>query len=396
MGKTHSGILQGASGKVGGVVARKGRNGKTILATYQPNVKNPQTNKQMAQRIILATVGQAVSYLTPIIDHSWEGVAVGALSKEYFRKRNLAQLRSKAAYAFNHPSELGDVFMTTKNVNALIPNAYIISKGSLGNPRCKVVQGTAATDGNTPLKIEFPTSQIQATGTGTKEITMRQLMQALFGFTDNNDQLTLVCIQKTGTDILFAYEDAATPGDEIALTGMKAMRMYIDGIVNFDAHYTVYNSDAPITDLNGLIADLIDTAFESSDRTDEYFLTAISDYFRSSTNVTVAFDSATNVLSITPLLPFDINSLTMDSNDEDLLGYVYSAGIIRSHQNEDATWKYSNAVMVNNTPSESSDTNFGLAWRWAIPAWFKKVEIATDELYLQAGTNRNRIGEDFT
>lgn len=395
MGKTHSGILQGASGKVGGVVARKGRNGKTILATYQPNVKNPQTNKQMAQRIILATVGQAVSYLTPIIDHSWEGVAVGALSKEYFRKRNLAQLRSKAAYAFSHPSELGDVFMTTKNINALIPNAYVISKGSLGNPRCKVVQGTAETDGNTPLKIEFPTAQIQATGSGTKEITMRQLMQALFGFTDNNDQLTLVCIQKTGTDILFAYEDAATPGDEIALTGMKAMRMYIDSVVNFDAHYTVYNSEAPIADLNGLIADLIDTAFEPSDRTDEHFLTAISDYFRNSDSVTVAFDSATNVLYITPLLPFDINSLTMDPNDEDLLGYVYSAGLIRSHQNEDATWKYSNAVMVNNTPSESSDTNFGLAWRWAINAWFKKVEIATDELYLQAGTKRNRIGEDF-
>lgn len=396
MGTTKSGELWGVSGKVGQYVARKGRNGKTILAKYQPIVKNPRTNKQMAQRIILATVGQAVSYLSPIIDHSWEGVAVGAISKEYFRKRNLAQLRSKAAYAFDHPSEDGDVFMTTKNINALIPNAYVISKGSLGNPRCKVVKGAVEDEGQTPLKIEFPTVQIQATGSGAKEITMRQLMQSLFGFTDNNDQLTLVCIQKTGTDILFSYEDSATPGDMIALTGMKAMRMYIDGTVNFDAHYTVYNSEAPIADLNGLIADLIDTAFESSERTDEYFLTEISDYFRDSSNVTVAFDSATNVLSITPLSPFTINRLTVDPNDDDNLGYVYSAGLIRSHQNEDSSWKYSNAVMVNNTPAETSDFNFGLIWRYAIPAWFKKVEIATDELYLQAGTNRNRIGEDFT
>ena len=60
-------------------------------------VKNPQTEKQMVQRIILNTIAQAYSRMSPITDHSFEGIQTGQASMSFFMHRNMDSLRQKVA-----------------------------------------------------------------------------------------------------------------------------------------------------------------------------------------------------------------------------------------------------------------------------------------------------------
>ena len=79
----------------------------------------------MRQRMLMATIGAAYSYLKAIADHSFEGKTVGQQNMSEFMRLNLNKFRdaaqdSNAAYAMN---AYGD-----KLIN---PMRYILAKGSL-------------------------------------------------------------------------------------------------------------------------------------------------------------------------------------------------------------------------------------------------------------------------
>ena len=100
-------------------------NGEQITKERVTRVKNPRTISQMRQRMLMATIGAAYSYLKAITDHSFEGKTVGQQNMSEFMRVNLnkfrdAALNSKATYAMN---AYGD-----KLVN---PMRYILAKGSL-------------------------------------------------------------------------------------------------------------------------------------------------------------------------------------------------------------------------------------------------------------------------
>lgn len=99
--------------------------GEQITKERVTRVKNPRTISQMRQRMLMATVGAAYSYLKAIADHSFEGKTVGQQNMSEFMRINInkfrdAALDSNAAYAFN---AYGD-----KLIN---PMRYILAKGSL-------------------------------------------------------------------------------------------------------------------------------------------------------------------------------------------------------------------------------------------------------------------------
>lgn len=72
MGKFHNGVLGTMTGKVGGVVGRTWK-GINTVASYQPNVSNPRTNSQMAQRGKLSTLTALASQLnTGFIKPLWD------------------------------------------------------------------------------------------------------------------------------------------------------------------------------------------------------------------------------------------------------------------------------------------------------------------------------------
>lgn len=99
--------------------------GEQITKERVSKVKNPRTISQMRQRMLMATIGAAYSYLKVIADHSFEGKTVGQQNMSEFMRVNLNKFRdaaqnSNAAYAMN---AYGD-----KLIN---PMRYILAKGSL-------------------------------------------------------------------------------------------------------------------------------------------------------------------------------------------------------------------------------------------------------------------------
>ena len=117
-------FLGQAKGKVGSIVFSRAL-GKQISRTKPSSVKNPKTRAQNAQRAILATVAKAASIMTPIVDHSFAGVAYGAESVRHFRKININQLR--ALYMDGDPTG----YNLTPKGGAVVPNSYIVSQGNL-------------------------------------------------------------------------------------------------------------------------------------------------------------------------------------------------------------------------------------------------------------------------
>ena len=139
-------LLGHARGKVGSLVFSRS-NGQQIVRARAEQVKNPQTDAQMIQRILLNTISQAYSKMSAIVDHSFEGVPAGQKSMSLFMKRNLDALRNKLA-------EVGDLNASEPNVspinsNILAVNDYEIAKGSLPECTPREVSGTGAFTGIT-------------------------------------------------------------------------------------------------------------------------------------------------------------------------------------------------------------------------------------------------------
>lgn len=100
-------------------------NGEQITKERVSRVKNPRTISQMRQRMLMATIGAAYSYLKAITDHSFEGKTVGQQNMSEFMRLNLNKFRDasrndSAADAFNAYQD--------KLIN---PLRFIVAKGSL-------------------------------------------------------------------------------------------------------------------------------------------------------------------------------------------------------------------------------------------------------------------------
>ena len=100
-------------------------NGQQITKERVYNVKNPRTLQQMRQRMVMATVSAAYSYLKEICDHSFEGFGVGSPCMSEFMRLNLDELKAKAQ---NDAAHVAFNAYQDKNIN---PVPFMVSKGSL-------------------------------------------------------------------------------------------------------------------------------------------------------------------------------------------------------------------------------------------------------------------------
>ena len=92
MGKFHNGVLGTMTGKVGGVVGRTWK-GINTVASYQPNVSNPRTNSQMAQRGKLSALTSLASQLnTGFIKPLWDRDAKKMSGFNAFIQANMANV----------------------------------------------------------------------------------------------------------------------------------------------------------------------------------------------------------------------------------------------------------------------------------------------------------------
>ena len=86
--------MYGATGKVGNKTYYQ-RDGKTI-GRIIVTPKNPKTDAQTLQRILVKVVGMVYAMLKAIANHSFEGFSNGAKCAERFRSLNLRYLRERA------------------------------------------------------------------------------------------------------------------------------------------------------------------------------------------------------------------------------------------------------------------------------------------------------------
>ena len=124
-------LLGHARGKVGDLVFSR-VNGQQVTRARAAVVKNPQTQAQMIQRILLNTIIQAYSRMSEICDHSWEGIPVGQKSMAVFMRKNLNALRTRVAADFESGHQFDEMYaFAPLGSNAFTMNSYIISSGSL-------------------------------------------------------------------------------------------------------------------------------------------------------------------------------------------------------------------------------------------------------------------------
>lgn len=118
MGKIEGIFATNISGKVGNVVFRKA--GKQNIVSQRPaSVKNPRTDMQQRQRAYIKTVSSAYSVLKPICDHSFEGVAYGADSMNFFKREN-----------YKIVSNAGKAVLKNSS-NVVVDAPFLLSKGSI-------------------------------------------------------------------------------------------------------------------------------------------------------------------------------------------------------------------------------------------------------------------------
>lgn len=122
-------------GRIGSDVYSIGKNGKgekqQVVRSLAETVANPRSQSQMFGRMVMSTVMQAVSAMSQIIDHSFDGIAKGQPSISEFIRTNYALIK---ADALANPAS-GNLFGLVKyQEKGSRTGAYIVSKGSVVNP----------------------------------------------------------------------------------------------------------------------------------------------------------------------------------------------------------------------------------------------------------------------
>lgn len=196
-------------GKLGGTVYYRS-NGQQISRAKAENVSNPNTEPQRIQRMIMATVMQAYSLTKEITDHSFEGVKYKQDSMAFFQRVNANKLRSM----ISADNAAFDPSFTAPKIQALIPNGYTISRGSLAPVPFSFKPGQAGA--NYPVFGDN-----LATATEVDEITLAAFMSALRA--NAGDMVTLVWFD--GDSVLYSLTDGENDRENIKYVTMRYVRL---------------------------------------------------------------------------------------------------------------------------------------------------------------------------
>lgn len=170
-------------GRIGSDVYSIGKDGKgsrqQVVRSLAEQVSNPRSQSQMFGRMVMSTVMQAVSSLSYIIDHSFDGMAKGQPSISEFIRRNYALVKADAE---THPVSGNAFGLNAYQEKGVKQGAYVISDGKALVPAAAVL--TAA-------------SGLLTITASADSLTVDALRSAL-GFGDD-DFITLVGINANGS-----------------------------------------------------------------------------------------------------------------------------------------------------------------------------------------------------
>lgn len=136
MAKSKSGGTRSLiRGRVGSDVYSIGKDGKgqrqQVVRSLAETVANPRTVAQMANRMYMSTVMQAVSAMAFIIDHSFDGFPKGQPSISEFIRQNYALVK---ADAIAHPTSGNKFGLNMYQEKGMKAGQWVISAGSAVYP----------------------------------------------------------------------------------------------------------------------------------------------------------------------------------------------------------------------------------------------------------------------
>lgn len=173
--------------------------GQQITKDRVYDVKNPRTEGQMKQRMLMTTVGAAYKFMKSIADHSFEGKASGMACMREFNSRNLNRFKKAAgangSVAFN---EFKDV-----DIN---PLPFILSAGSLAGFDFKLNDASQ-------LEIAFTSEDA--------DLTTAEGIYAAMGI-KKNDLVTFCTVIGEGGIVNNVFEYAAERFDVVRLVADKS------------------------------------------------------------------------------------------------------------------------------------------------------------------------------
>lgn len=323
-------------------------NGKQVTKDRVSDVANPRTSKQMYQRVIFTTIAKAASVMKPIINHSFEGIKGGDACIKEFRKLNLYKLRNQVAAdiaAKLGPDEL-NAYFAPKGYPFITPNPYIVSKGSLSAP---LLQFSAIS--LNPMLFRIPS-----------DATIRDFIQAYLGM-NPGEQLTHLFINAGHKSIY--YEVAESPGLQCMMDNVFGARR----IVFRSKAETAWDSPA-ISNGEINLAALKNCIFEN--KSDMNFF-----------DVVFTLDSVTTSEDVTTIATVNRSILNE---------WTVASALVRSKQNENNSWLYSNSSMKINLPD---DPNFGLPIDEAVKTYTTSANVGkNNNPFLDEGGNGGN-NEDF-
>lgn len=122
-------------GALGDVTFQR-RDGRQISSVRVRVQTNPKSDEQCIARTIFSTIAQAYAKGKYIFDHSFEGATTPAENQSRFYKANLARLRKILTDGDIHCEKWDEssANFTCPQAPVAVPNAYIISEGSLNWP----------------------------------------------------------------------------------------------------------------------------------------------------------------------------------------------------------------------------------------------------------------------
>lgn len=98
--------------------------GQQVTKDRVYDVKNPRTEGQMKQRMVMTTVGAAYKFMKAIADHSFEGKSSGMQCMREFNSRNLNRFKAMS-------SDKGSVAFNSYKDGAINPLPFILAAGSI-------------------------------------------------------------------------------------------------------------------------------------------------------------------------------------------------------------------------------------------------------------------------
>lgn len=306
-------------GKLGGSVYYRS-NGQQISRAKAENVSNPNTQPQRIQRMIMATVMQAYSLTKEITDHSFEGIKYKQDSMAFFQRVNANKLRAmiSAVDGTFQPS------FTAPKLQALIPNGYTISRGSLAPVPYSYVEV-----GGGLHVASFGVETGLATGGVITDLTNAQLVHALGA--NAGDMITLVWLE--GDSNLYQYGDKDDDRAQVKYVTMRYIRMkFKETLTAEDLAKNLFTVTDDVPTVN---TDIFDVELCSNlDRLSTFNVTEIN------------------------------GALVLTYTNDD----AHACGAIRSRRS-DGAWRRSLCEMAVNP-----DYHFGLSYEYGLLAWENKTE----------------------